>query len=204
MLVQSTSRSYRFIKDDEKTPRTINKKRTDEAIEKIDKGIADIGEAMFMLAQSDNYDIYDLLREHLFEDTNIDWSDGRSWTLMTIRENVDKLRDLLTHQDDFTEVENSVTLSDIGYSAEIGVRNAGIWTKTISSDDSVEVVEEIILFPAEGGDPVRRLRTIYWEKTDYGLSSSKIIYKTIPIGKKLGKVVAATKASFVKAMTGVR
>lgn len=204
MLVQSTSRSYRFIKDDEKTPRTINKKRTDEAIEKIDKGIADIGEAMFMLAQSDDYDIYDLLREHLFEDTNIDWSDGRSWTLMTIRENVDKLRDLLTHQDDFTEVENSVTLSDIGYSAEIGVRNAGLWTKTISSDDSVEVVEEIILFPAEGGDPVRRLRTIYWEKTDYGLSSSKIIYKTIPIGKKLGKVVAATKASFVKAMTGVR
>ena len=204
MLVQSTSRSYRFIKDDEKTPRTINKKRTDEAIEKIDKGSADIGEAMFMLSQSDDYDIYDLLREHLFEDTNIDWSDGRSWTLMTIRENVDKLRDLLTHQDDFTEVENSVTLSDIGYSAEIGVRNAGLWTKTISSDDSVEVVEEIILFPAEGGDPVRRLRTIYWEKTDYGLSSSKIIYKTIPIGKKLGKVVAATKASFVKAMTGVR
>lgn len=59
----------------------------------------------------------------------------------------------------------------------------------IEDNDEREVVDEI-QFP--NGKPLRRLRTVLWEKVEHGKSSKSITYDEIEIDEKLARVIENT------------
>lgn len=64
-----------------------------------------------------------------------------------------------------------------------------MYERLLEDNDEREVVDEI-QFP--NGKPLRRLRTVLWEKVEHGKSSKSITYEEIEIDEKLALVIENT------------
>jgi hypothetical protein len=66
----------------------------------------------------------------------------------------------------------------------------------IEDTEKKEITEEIILADKTknpDAEPIRRIRTTLWEKTEYGRASTSITYKKLRIGKKLMRAIENTR-----------
>ena len=95
---------------------------------------------------------------------------------------------LETGDDDIPEPEDVLLLSDIGYKHQ-PFDKEGYWMKPIEDTRVQAIIEELWI----AGDPIRRQRTIDYEIINGGRSSTNIVYKKLPIGKKLMKIIQNTK-----------
>ena len=192
MQTRVDGRNYVILYDDDRVPEKINKNKVDGALKKLETALKSIQDVIDK-AYDDNYNLYRMLDKCIFDYypycTGLD--DGKCSTIDSMLYSVRQLQETLKEDDeipDYKEAyENSILLEDLGYKNSWGGRR-GVWEKVLEDTDEKEVVEEIQRFE----DPLRRIRTTYWEKTDYGKSSTSITYKKLRIGKKLMRAIENT------------
>ena len=176
-------RDYLILKDGDRFYTKVNKNRLDRALRRVISALEIIEKEL-----DEPYDIRDLMMEEVFyyvgsstycdEKFRVDWALGKARELQEFLE---------THNDDIPEPEDVERVEDIGFRRQIYSDNRH-WEKMIQDTGEQEIVEEILLLDK----PVRRKRTIDFEITDYGKSSTNIVYKTLPIGKRLMKIIQNT------------
>lgn len=173
-------RNYEFSLHDRDIPTKINKKKTDESLAKTEKLFRELYEEIEKIYE-ENIDLYNLLEDvFLYASRYEEFADE-----------IRHLRDqFATHNDEILAPEYVMTLYDLGYKWIPTSREVSIWEMVLEDTDEKEVVEEIQYGPEL---EVRRIRTVLWEKTDYGKSSKKISYRKKPIGKKLHQIIENTK-----------
>lgn len=181
---RKTSKNYYVWSDDEPV-RKLPKGVTDKALKELDKAVYKLRKALVDCTDIQDFvdsDIlpWDMESDHLIKQTE------------DILENIASVRDLLeTHNDREENYEEVFNLVSFGYKKDIyGIRpmdNFVMYTKTKEDSDVQEVVEEIVVY--RNGSATRRLRTIEWQKTDFGKQSMKIRYKNLPIGARLQKAI---------------
>ena len=186
MLTRQSGRNY-IYKTEYDVPTAINKKKTDEALQKLYTHFNAIREELKELYDY-NYDIYKLIDEVVFSYACLDVDDGKCWKISCTADEIENLQEKLKTSDEIPEIDDILTLKDIGYRQESPFEKEW-WTKILEDTDEKEIVEEIILKDT----PIRRERKTIWEKTDYGKSSKEINYKTLKISKKLMKAIENTK-----------
>ena len=186
MITKQSGRNY-VIKTEYDMPTVINKKKTDEALKKLYTHFNAIKEELKKLYDC-NYDIYNLIDETIFSYACLDTDEGKCWKISCVADEIENLQEKLQTSDVIPEMEDILTLKDIGYRQESPFEKEW-WTKMLEDTDEKEVVEEIILRETS----IRRVRETIWENTDYGKSSKEINYRTLKIGKKLMKAIENTK-----------
>lgn len=192
MQTRVDGRNYVILYDDDRIPEKINKNKVDKSLKKLETALESIRDVIDK-AYDDNYDLYRMLDRCVFAYypycTGLD--DGKCSTVDNMLYSVRQLQETLKEDDDIPDYkeayENSILLEDLGYKNNWGGRR-GVWEKVLEDTDEKEVVEEIQRFE----DPLRRIRTTYWKKTDYGRSSTKITYRKLRIGKKLMRAIENT------------
>ncbi|MBQ3900529.1 MAG: hypothetical protein II736_02285 [Clostridia bacterium] len=128
------------------------------------------------------------LLDYLFGDTRIEVRDGECIFLDNALEDITKLQDVLeTHDDVILVTGEDETLLDLGY--KFNAAYGKIYEKTIEDTEEREIVDEILI--TEEG-PLRRIRKIEWEVSEYSRSSKSIKYRKLPIGKKLKRAIDNT------------
>lgn len=179
-------RNYIILNNDDKYPVKINKKKTDKSIDRLLTSLTTFCNEVKDIYK-DNYGLYSILGGSLDYMTHGDWDEGHCWRLNSMLEDLETLKNnLASNNDEIPDIEDVVTLDDLGYSIPLQCDSSPLfWEKKIEDTEKREIVEEIWCFQ----EPIRRIRTIEWEKTDYGRTSKKISYKKIPIGKKLMKAI---------------
>ena len=189
MLSRREGRSYVVLFDGERLPSKMNAKAADAAVRKIGAALATIRDELKKAYDGDP-EIYRMLRDEIFERSSyrsVSCSDGKCSAVDDMLWSVGCLKESLEGPDDeIRPYEETVTLRDLGFCDRFSKR--GFWEKVMKDDDEEEIVEEIQNY----ADPIRRIRTTEWEKTDYGKASKSIKYRKIPIGKKLMKAIANT------------
>lgn len=181
-------KNYIVLTDGDKFPVKLNVTKTDKSLARIEKALSSVKEEIMNLYET-NYDLYRLLDDEVFDWPVSGFDDGKCSNLDSLIYQLHQLQSRLhTQNDSIPPVEDLITLDDFGYSNEY--HHAKIWEKKIEDNDEREVVDEIQLLDP----PLRRIRTIEWEKTEHGKSSKKITYKKLSIGKKLLKAAENTKS----------
>ena len=190
MLSKIEGKNYVIADDDGWNRIKINRNKTREDVSRIIKSIEQIGQKMRELYEK-KPDLYYLLNQEVFEGYSLDFEEGRCWRINSVKRELEELlNELETNDDEILPKEQIATLRDLGYKKFFGHMQA--WEKVIEDSDEREVVEEILLFDGKQ-EPLRRIRTIMWEKTDYGKSSKSIKYKKLQIGKKLMQAIKNTE-----------
>lgn len=193
MLSRQEGRNYLILLDGERFPVKINKNKLDRTLGALEKALQaiqkEIGDAY-----DTNYELYSILQNVVFGyyglaadrvvDGKNEWVEDTLYSLKEIKEQ------LATGNDTIMAAEYVTTLRDIGYQKTYG-RQGQSWEKTIVDNDDVEIVEEIYI----GDEILHRKRTTVWQKTDYGKASTEIIYKNLPISKKLAQIIENTTQS---------
>ena len=187
MLINEKGNNYIIADDEGRNQTKLNKKKTDAAVKKLGDAFSAISQTMQKLYDEDT-ELYYFILSRIND--SLDFDEGKSWKLNDILFDL-RATDaaLKTQRDEIPEPENIMTLEDYGFKADrVDIRRGDttVYEKRISDDDDTEVVEEIVVFK-DGA--IRRLRTIEWEKTDYGKSSKKIKYKQLNLNKKLEKAI---------------
>ena len=179
-------RNYLILPDGERIPIKINKNRTDKILSRMQNGLQTFNECVQELYQSNDYELYNFLTKEAFDSACLNFYDGKCWNLTYLEQELEKIgEELLSNDDNIKTAEEAVILEDLGYRDAMWGRTDNWWEKVLEDTEEREVVEEI----RGGEEAVRRLRTTIWEKTDYGRHSKKILYKTLPIGKKLSRAL---------------
>lgn len=179
-------RNYVVLRDGSSYQDRMNKNKTDESLRRLSKALNVIQEEISEIYDS-NYGLYSLV-DSIFDSGGMMTSDGdMPWELKTIKEGIDELAaHLLEHNDVIPSEEETILLEDFGFKRDFAMPRY-MFFKTIEDNDDKEVVEELIL--KEGEEPVRRIRTTIWNKTEFGRSSQSIKYRTLKVGKKLMKAI---------------
>ena len=190
MLSKIEGKNYVIADDDGRNRIKINRNKTKESILRITKSIEQIGQKMRELYEK-KPDLYYLLNQEVFERYSLDFEEGSCWRIDGVKRELEELlNELETNDDEILPKEQIAMLRDLGYKKFFGHMQA--WEKVLEDTEEREVVEEILLFD-DKREPLRRIRTIMWEKTDYGKSSKSIKYKKLPIGKKLMQAIKNTE-----------
>ena len=187
MLINEKGNNYIIADDEGRNQTKLNKKKTDAAVKKLGDAFSTISQTMQKLYEEDT-ELYYFIISRIND--SLDFDEGKSWKLNDILFDL-RATDaaLKTQRDEIPDPENIMTLEDYGFKADrVDIRRGDttVYEKRISDNDDTEVVEEIVVFK-DGA--IRRLRTIEWEKTDYGKSSKKIKYKQLNLSKKLEKAI---------------
>lgn len=187
MLINEKGNNYIIADDEGRNQTKLNKKKTDAAVKKLGDAFSTISQTMQKLYDEDT-ELYYFIISRIND--SLDFDEGKSWKLNDILFDL-RATDaaLKTQRDEIPDPENIMTLEDYGFKADrVDIRRGDttVYEKRISDNDDTEVVEEIVVFK-DGA--IRRLRTIEWEKTDYGKSSKKIKYKQLNLSKKLEKAI---------------
>lgn len=189
MLSRKEGRNYVVLRAGERIPLKLNAKRLDGRLGRIEKALETIGKELKDAYRSD-YEEYALLREEIFENAGsyVSFDEGKCSIVDNLLYGLRQMKETLAGEDDeILPEEEVVTLRDFGY--EELYRGYGIWEKVLENSEEREVVEEIQRLE----DPLRRIRTTNWKRTDYGKTSTSITYRKLPIGKKLAKAIENTK-----------
>ena len=181
-------RNYAIMTDEMDKPIRINKKATDASLNKINKALTNLTDALKEVYE-ENLDLYELLQDRF---SWIELSDsGRSWRLSDVKDECDSLiQELAENDDDVCEDEYYETLRDLGFRQDYAEKY--FWEKILEDTKEKEVVEEVLFLDK----PVYRKRTTIWEKTNYGRSSKDIIYEDMKINKKMKMIIENTKRIF--------
>lgn len=179
-----TGRNYVILQAGDNIPLKLNKKRTDLALKRLIGAYETINREIKELEKNDSgilSFLYDMTLKNSY------WSDDEdafSWRIEHISEDLKELQAALREQnDEIVPEEEAASLSDLGYRCSYVC--GGVWEKQLDAEEPFEIVEEI----QTGEEPLRRIRTIEWEETEYGRTSKSIRYRKLPIGKKLMKAI---------------
>jgi len=184
-MIKATVKGYNYLIQTDNDRRTIkiNKKRTDRTLKRISDSLKIIRQEV-KNAYDHDPSLYYLL-DYIFDDTRIEVRDGECLFLENALEDITKLQDVIeTHDDVILATGENETLLDLGYKYNAAYNK--IYEKTIEDAEEREIVDEIMI--TEEG-PLRRLRTIEWEVSEYSRSSKSIKYRKLPIGKKLKRAI---------------
>lgn len=184
-MIKATVKGYNYLiqTDNDRHTIKINKKRTDRTLKRISDSLKIIRQEV-KNAYDHDPSLYYLL-DYIFDDTRIEVRDGECILLESALEDITKLQDVIeTHDDVILATGENETLLDLGYKYNAAYNK--IYEKTIEDAEEREVVDEIMI--TEEG-PLRRLRTIEWEVSEYSRSSKSIKYRKLPIGKKLKRAI---------------
>lgn len=188
-------RDYCILKDGERFPIRLNKKKTDHIISSLIHKFGSLENVLEDIQREDsdigNFVLNTVLRSLYNMSYYSDAQDFQYQIQNVLKDLVDLQEFLKTHDDEIKPEEEVVLLSDLGYKKDYVGK---LWGKILEDTDEKEVTEEILLYEK----PLRRIRTIIWEKTDYGKSSKSIRYKKMPIGKKLEKAIENTQNEVAK------
>ena len=184
MLSKVKGKNYLIMEPGEKYYSRVNKSKLDRSLKKIIRALEVIDQEM-----RDNSSVRDLIWDEVFLNTQFDTGYGdRPDGIGMVLEYAKEFREQLeTGDDDIPEPEDVLVLSDLGYMHR-PFETEGYWSKLIEDTEVQRITEEIIL----EGTPVRRKRTIDYELIDSGRRSTKIVYKNLPIGKKLMRIIQNT------------
>lgn len=187
MLCRKEGRNYLILRDGERTPEKVNARRADEVVGRMERAFETIRREL-KRAYDEDYELYSILSDRVFDyGTYGGTHDGKASVVENALYELASLKEEFASNDEFPTFEESLTLEDFGYKDSFYDRR--IWEKVLRDDDETEVVEEIQRIDS---DPLRRIRTTNWERTDYGKSSTSITYRKLPIGKKLAVAIANT------------
>lgn len=184
-MIKATVKGYNYLiqTDNDRHTIKINKKRTDRTLKRISDSLKIIRQEV-KNAYDHDPSLYYLL-DYIFDDTRIEVRDGECIFLESVIEDITKLQDVIeTHDDVILATGENETLLDLGYKYNAAYNK--IYEKTIEDAEEREIVDEIMI--TEEG-PLRRLRTIEWEVSEYSRSSKSIKYRKLPIGKKLKRAI---------------
>ena len=192
-----------ILRQGEKLPSKINKKRTDAKLKKLQSALKAIKNEL-QDAYDNDPELYHLMQEEVFSrcessyrglyDGSIGWIEDAIYSIFELKED-------LAEDDEIPKEEDLVTLRDLGYTkASLSNPDFEFWEKILEDTEEKEVTEEIVYRSrpsAKGHDagPVRRIRTTLWEKMAYGKASTSITYKKLRIGKKLMKTIENTRSA---------
>lgn len=179
MLSKTTKRQYIILEDDQRVPLKLNKQRTDNALKEITLYSRKLLNVMENLYRTD-YDVYRFIASEI-NSNHIDFEDGHCDSLRDLFLEACRLEEFLhTHQDEIPSEEDMALLEDLGF--KLIIASFPWFEKEMEKSDEKDVTEEIIL---HDGKILHRLRTIYWDITSHGKSSKEIVYKDLPVQKKL-------------------
>ena len=172
IIADSEYDKYRYVVDKE----TLNK-----TLDEIKQTFCLLQDKFKQIYDKD-YDAYRTILSSNWELEKFDFDEGRSWVLNSIIENITLFQEQLSTDDDIKPIEELWTLEDEGFHTH----DDKLFEKTIEDSEEKEVVEEVWAIET----PIHRLRTIYWEKVPHGRHSRQIVYKDLPIDKKLNKYIS--------------
>lgn len=169
---------YRIMYDYDHIPIELDKYLVDKNIEEILESLKAINAKIEKLYNYD-YEIYDLIFNHIYD--SLDVSDGKSWRIKTLIDDIEDLKKKLDNNDDnIKEPKQCVTLEDLGFNLSF-TSDKTLWEKILEDTDEKEIIEEVLILD----NPIRRKRETTWEKTDYGKHSKEIIYTELPMTEEL-------------------
>ena len=185
MLSKVRGKNYLILHPGDKYYTKINKNKMDRSLGRIIRALEVIDQEM-----RDNSDVRDLIWDEVFYNTQFDSGYGEYPNgIGMVLEYAEGLKQQLeTGDDDIPEPEDVLLLSDIGYKHQ-PFDKEGYWMKPIEDTRVQAIIEELWI----AGDPIRRRRTIDYEIINGGRSSTNVVYKKLPIGKKLMKIIQNTK-----------
>ena len=192
MQVRKQGRNY-IIKTTDDFIYKVNKKEVDKKIEKLLKLLTEIDEEKKEL--ENDYYVSKLLSDaNVFDEyNNVDYR---------LHDSIDSLlhlKEILisAENEDFEEKKSEPfwTLTTEGFNLDFrgdisSEKFPLIFSKTIEDTDEKEVVEEVII---SQDSETHRLRTIIWEKTDFGRSSKEIVYRNLKTSKNLQRAIDGTR-----------
>ena len=182
MLSRVEGKKYIILVDEEsRFPEKIGKTRTDRLLSFLRRHMQAVVDEMEKIERLDPA-LYRLVTDRVFG-ANGYVPDDHTYFRSRI-DNIDSLVEQLKSDDEIPKEEEVILPEDFGFRQDISEK--GYYTKILEDTDEREVVEEIIARP---GLVLRRVRTIEWEKTDYGRSSKSIAYRKKPIGKRLMRAI---------------
>ena len=184
---------YEILRDENDIyPIKVNKNQTDKTLKKLRDALEQVQNILKDEYDKEKNDLYYLIADEVFRESNIDISDGKIWKLKFAVDNIDELQTFLAeHNDEIKPAEQKITLWDIGYKKSIlGDSDYMFWERCITETEEEEVVEEIIFNSTE---LLHRKRTIVYEPDESGRHSTSITYKNLPVSKKLLQIIENTK-----------
>ena len=196
MLSRKEGRNYLILNQDSEIPVKINRNKLDKKLNRLKKALSAVQKEL-----ADAYDedssLYMILRDEVFDGYSTGGLyDGKSGWIDDVLYRISNVQETLAGEDDeIHDKEDMITLDSLGY-RNMYLQEARFWEKTIENTEEKEVTEEIILTDRtknSDAGPVRRIRTVLWEKTEYGRASTSITYKKLRIGKKLIKAIENTR-----------
>ena len=188
MLTKRNGENYIIAQEkNDKYPIEINQKVMDESLKTLQDALVTIADLMQGLYNDGHYNLYHLFNDHIFAE---EFDSGDNWGLNDSISFLKELEYKLTTDDEITPFEELETLEDRGYKSHPADKR---WYERIIEDsDKREVVDEIC-WDLSHRNPLRRRRTIIWEKTDYGRKSKTIEYEKLPIDNSLMKCIRNTQ-----------
>ena len=196
-------RNYEILEsDDDIYSVKINKKKLDKALLNISSAFETVLGIMHQTYQTDeDYELYHFLNEILHK-ADIDCEDGDIWKLRMALDYLKDIQDTLnTHNDEIKLPEFRETLEMKGYTKSFwGYDREKLWEKKLEDTEEKEVTEQIF---ADPDNPVRRICTIFWEKTEGGRQSKSITYRKMPIGKKLLQIIKNSESELTASKNGI-
>ena len=196
---RKTARDYIVLKDDERFPVKVNRKKTDRAILQLVQNFVSVSHLLKKL-YNDDYEIYKLV-EDVLEDSGISIDEGRLWHVDYSVENLNDLLDVLkSHDDDVKPKVEIETLEDLGFRSFADFGGRYLYEKVVEDSYDAEVSEEVV--EVKDGVLWHRQRTTVWKPYDRnsgGRESDKILYKRLRMTKKLEKAYWNSKKNKLKA-----
>ena len=189
MLTKRDGENYIIAQDkNDKYPIEINQKVMDESLKTLQDALITIADVMQDLYSDGYYNLYHLFNDHIFAE---EFDSGDNWGLNDSISFLKELKYKLTTDDEITPYEELETLEDRGYKL-YHPYDKNWYEKILVDSDEKEVADEISW---DKGRHIlhRRLRTIVWEKTDYGRTSKSIDYEELPIDDSLMKCIRNTQ-----------
>lgn len=189
MKTRVEKNNYLILTDYAKYPIKVNKTKTDKSLSKLERILNALQNELNIIYKH-NINLYRILDDYLDQsgfniyeiDDNININQ-----LVELSGHIKKLKEKLTTDDDIN-IDECIYLIDLGYYKEYH-NKPYIFTKVLEETDEYQKVDEIVI----DNKILRRIRTIYWEKTEYGKRSTKITYRKTSIGKKLMQAILNTK-----------
>ena len=186
MQTRKEGRSYILYHDGVK--RKVNAKKMDAALEGIRKHL----QAVADILEDADYDTARILTTYCLEYLSDDFSEGKSWRINCSIDTIKELQEQLKSDDKIPEekkIKTLHTLEDEGYVlwSMPDDKKRVHYEKPIENTRDVEVTYEAIL-----PDNILRKRTTFWEKTDYGRTSTEIKYQNMKVSKKMEKIMNDT------------
>ena len=188
MRVMRVDDRYRILAEDSHLPEEVPQGDADGFLARLQDSL---DELRGVLAEAHGRgDILGDVVAELMGAACIEYDDGRAWHLDCLSEEVSRMRETLaTCDDDIPSYEDSETVLDAGYRAEMYGDN-GIYVKVLEDSDKQEVVEEVVI---RGDEPAHRVRTTVWEAIPGGRHSKEIRYEDVPIDGRLARLIRNTQ-----------